>query len=149
MAGGISWNHAGFRARRPFCAEARRNVGSESSPNRSSSCLSPSMTGELLVLSTLVSCRDSDAVPGLTGEILAIYVDPNRWHAGIGQGLLGAALSGLKLAGFNEATLWVLDSNSRARVFYERAGFSCDGATKSEMVGDNAQIQELRYRRPL
>jgi len=107
------------------------------------------MTGELLVLSTLVSCRDSDAVPGLTGEILAIYVDPNRWHAGIGQGLLGAALSGLKLAGFNEATLWVLDSNSRARVFYERAGFSCDGATKSEMVGDNAQIQELRYRRPL
>ena len=95
------------------------------------------------------SCRDSDAVPGLTGEILAIYVDPNRWHAGIGQGLLGAALSGLKLAGFNEATLWVLDSNSRARVFYERAGFSCDGATKSEMVGDNAQIQELRYRRAL
>ena len=95
------------------------------------------------------SCRDSDAVPGLTGEILAIYVDPNCWHAGIGQGLLGAALSGLKLAGFNEATLWVLDSNSRALVFYDRAGFSCDGATKSEIVGDNAKIQEVRYRRPL
>jgi GNAT superfamily N-acetyltransferase len=95
------------------------------------------------------TCRDSGADPRLTGEILAIYVDPNRWHAGIGQGLLGAALSGLKLAGFNEATLWVLDSNSRARVFYERAGFSSDGATKSEIIGDNAKIQEVRYRRPL
>jgi GNAT superfamily N-acetyltransferase len=95
------------------------------------------------------SARDPDAVPGLTGEILAIYVDPNRWHEGTGQGLLEAALSKLKSAGFNEAMLWVLDSNSRARFFYERAGFSVDGATQSEVVGDNAKIQEVRYRRPL
>jgi GNAT superfamily N-acetyltransferase len=95
------------------------------------------------------SGRDSEAVPGLTGEILAIYVDPNRWHEGIGRGLLEAALSELKSAGFNEATLWVLDSNSRGRVFYERAGFSADGVTKSGIVGDNAKIQEVRYRRPL
>jgi len=105
--------------------------------------------GRIIGFVDIGSCRDSDAVPGRTGEILAIYVDPNCWHAGIGQGLLGAALSGLKLAGFDEATLWVLDSNSRARVFYERAGFSCDGATKSEVVGDNVKIQEVRYRRPL
>lgn len=95
------------------------------------------------------SARDPDVVPGLTGEILAIYVDPNRWHKGIGRGLLEAALSELKSAGCNEATLWVLDSNSRARVFYERAGFSVDGATKSEIAGDNATIQEVRHRRPL
>ena len=95
------------------------------------------------------STRDPDAVPGLTGEILAIYVDPNHWHEGIGRGLLEAALSELKSAGRNEATLWVLDSNSRARVFYERAGFSVDGATKSGIVGNNGKIQEVRYRRPL
>jgi GNAT superfamily N-acetyltransferase len=95
------------------------------------------------------STRDPDAVPGLTGEILAIYVDPNHWHEGTGQGLLEAALSKLKSAGFNEAMLWVLDSNSRARVFYERAGFSVDGATKSGIAGDNATIQEVRYRRSL
>jgi GNAT superfamily N-acetyltransferase len=93
--------------------------------------------------------RNSDAVPELTGEILAIYVDPDRWHGGIGQALLEAALSQLKSAGFQEATLWVLDSNSRARVFYERCGFSVDGATQSEIVGDNTTIQEVRYRRPL
>lgn len=95
------------------------------------------------------SSRDADAVPGVTGEILAIYVDPNRWHEGIGQGLLEAALSGLKSAGFSVATLWVLDSNSRTRVFYERAGFSFDGATKKETVGGNAEILEVRYGRPL
>jgi GNAT superfamily N-acetyltransferase len=95
------------------------------------------------------SARDPDAVPALTGEILAIYVDPNHWHEGIGRGLLEAALSQLKSAGFNEATLWVLDSNSRARVFYQQAGFSVDGATKSEIIGDNATTKEVRYRRPL
>jgi GNAT superfamily N-acetyltransferase len=95
------------------------------------------------------SARDPDAVLGLTGEILAIYVDPNRWHEGIGRELLEAALSELKSAGFNEATLWVLDANSRARVFYDRVGFSVDGATQSEGVGGNAKIQEVRYRRPL
>lgn len=95
------------------------------------------------------SARDPDAVPGLTGEILAIYVDPNRWHEGIGRELLEAVLSELRSAGFNEVILWVLDSNSRARVFYERAGFSVDGATKNGIVGDNAKIQEVRYRRPL
>ena len=92
--------------------------------------------------------RDPDA-PALTGEILAIYVDPDLWHEGIGRELLRAALSELKSAGFNEATLWVLDSNSRARIFYEQAGFSVDGATKTEIVGDSVAIQEVRYRRPL
>jgi L-amino acid N-acyltransferase YncA len=94
-------------------------------------------------------CRDTDSVAGFTGEILAIYVDPNRWHEGIGQQLLDAALSSLKSAGFREATLWVLDSNLRTRVFYERAGFSFDGTARKEVVGGNAEIREVRYRRPL
>jgi ribosomal protein S18 acetylase RimI-like enzyme len=94
-------------------------------------------------------CRDPDAVPGFAGEILAIYVDPEHWHKGIGQELLATALSGLESAGFKEAVLWVLDSNSLARIFYERAGFAFDGAAKSEMVGDNATLRDVRYRRPL
>jgi len=93
--------------------------------------------------------RDTDAAAGLIGEILAIYVDPDFWHEGIGQGLLAVAFSELKSAGHKEVTLWVLDSNSRTRVFYEQAGFSIDGTTKSEIVGDNTTIREVRYRRPL
>jgi GNAT superfamily N-acetyltransferase len=93
--------------------------------------------------------RDADTDSGLNGEILAIYVDPNLWHEGIGRGLLEAALSNLRAASFNEVTLWVLVSNARARVFYERAGFSLDGVTRKEVVGCNAEIQEVRYRRPL
>lgn len=105
--------------------------------------------GNVVGLINFGSARDPDALPGLTGEILAIYVDPQCWQQGIGRGLLQAALSELKSAGFNELTLWVLDSNLRARVFYERAGFSIDGATHSELVGDNVEIQEVRYRRSL
>jgi GNAT superfamily N-acetyltransferase len=93
--------------------------------------------------------RDQDKIPGHTGEILAIYVDSNHWHEGIGRKLLEAALAELKPAGFNEATLWVLDANFRGRVFYERAGFSIDGAVQSEVIGDKVKIHEVRYRRPL
>lgn len=105
--------------------------------------------GRIVGLVNFGPTRDPDAVPGLIGEILAIYVDPDFWHEGIGRGLLAAAFLELKSAGHNEVALWVLDSNSRARVFYERAGFSVDGATKTEIVGDDAKIQEVRYRRPL
>ena len=105
--------------------------------------------GKIVGLVNFGSARDSDTVPGLTGEILAIYVDPHHWHAGTGQGLLQTALSKLKSAGFNEVILWVLDSNSRARFFYEQAGFIADGATKNGIVGGSVTIQEVRYRRPL
>jgi ribosomal protein S18 acetylase RimI-like enzyme len=105
--------------------------------------------GSIVGLVNFGSARDPDALPGLTGEILAIYVDPQCWNKGIGRRLLQAALSELKSSGFNEVTLWVLDSNLRARAFYERAGFSIDGATQNDVVGDNVQIQEVRYRRTL
>ena len=95
------------------------------------------------------SARDPDVVPGLAGEILALYVAPRHWHKGIGRGLLQTALSKLKSAGFNKAIIWVLDSNSRARVFYEQGGFTADGAAKNGIVGDNVTIQEVRYRRSL
>ncbi|MDQ6926250.1 MAG: nucleotidyltransferase domain-containing protein [Candidatus Eremiobacteraeota bacterium] len=40
------------------------------------------------------------------------------------------AISGLRGAGSAEATLWVLDTNVRARRFYESAGWAPDGTTK-------------------
>jgi GNAT superfamily N-acetyltransferase len=91
--------------------------------------------------------RDEDAGPD-TAEVMMIYASPDAWGTGVGRGLMTAALDLLRDAGFTEVTLWVLDSNDRARRFYERAGFTADGATKDDEVG-GAPITEVRYRRAL
>jgi ribosomal protein S18 acetylase RimI-like enzyme len=50
-------------------------------------------------------------------------------------------------AGYSAITLWVLRDNERARRFYDRAGFTPDGATNVlTRLGD---VPELRYRRTL
>lgn len=61
---------------------------------------------------------------------------------------MDAAVDTLAELGFDAATLWVLEGNQRARRFYEKGGWSTDGATK---VDDSPgfPIAEVRYRRPL
>ena len=80
------------------------------------------------------------------GEVYAIYVDPSHWDRGYGRALFAAAVRGLTDAGFSEATLWVLDTNTCARRFYEIAGWLADGTAKTEHRG-NTQLREVRYRR--
>ena len=50
--------------------------------------------------------------------------------------------------GFRAATLWVLRGNERARRFYERAGWTVDGARKDDVVA-GVPVTEVRYRRDL
>jgi hypothetical protein len=40
--------------------------------------------------------------------------------------------------------LWVLDTNARAREFYERHGWSLDGRTMQQEIG-GATATEVRY----
>ena len=51
--------------------------------------------------------RDADARRP-TGEIWAVYIDPNHWGEGVGRALCDAAEQELRRQGFTEATLWVL-----------------------------------------
>jgi ribosomal protein S18 acetylase RimI-like enzyme len=74
--------------------------------------------------------RDEDAV-GM-GEIYALYVDPDRYEAGVGRMLMAHARRRLKEEGFEAAVLWVLIGNDRAASFYEREGWKPDGATREE-----------------
>jgi GNAT superfamily N-acetyltransferase len=92
--------------------------------------------------------RDTDAGGARVGEIPAIYVLPEAWGTGLGRGLMTAALSQLAAGGFESATLWVLESNARARRFYARAGWTADGSAKQDEIG-GAPVTEVRYRRPL
>lgn len=91
--------------------------------------------------------RDEDAGDAV-GEVLAIYLAPGAWGKGYGRALMATALEHLAQAGYQQATLWVLDSNARARRFYEAAGFEPDGAVKTDdRLG--FRLAEVRYRRSL
>ncbi|MBZ2198573.1 GNAT family N-acetyltransferase [Ruania sp. N2-46] len=78
------------------------------------------------------------------GEIYAIYVHPDHWSRGVGRALFDAALATLDAD--RTIVLWVLEANANARRFYERMGFTPDGATSVfEVAG--TEILEVRYRR--
>ena len=53
--------------------------------------------------------RDEDRLG--TGELLALYVDPDRWGVGIGRALIREARARLAQQGFDKASLWVLVGN--------------------------------------
>ncbi len=87
------------------------------------------------------------------GEVVAIYVDPSRWGTGAGRLLMTSALRRLAGRGFQSVRLWVLVDNSQARRFYERAGFTPDGAHAHYPIGRPdgtvVDLPELRYTRRL
>jgi len=86
---------------------------------------------------------DEGAATG-TGEVYAIYLEPERVGTGVGRELFATAVRNLREVGFARAVLWVLASNARARRFYEAAGWTADGAVKDEdWYGQ--MIREVRY----
>lgn len=88
--------------------------------------------------------RDNDATT-TTGEVYAIYVEPECWSRGIGRELLRHASRDLREHGFLVATLWVLASNERARRFYEWSNWHFEGKRRTETIG-SAEVEEVRYR---
>jgi len=91
--------------------------------------------------------RDDDA-PEQSGELFAIYVDPDRIREGIGTALLTTAEETMRERGFKSAILWVLRENSPARAFYESAGWTDDGSEKKENMAGQT-IVEVRYSKAL
>jgi len=80
------------------------------------------------------------------GEVYAICLDPDALGRGIGRSLFDTAVSDIVAHRFREAVLWVVDTNQRARRFYEAAGWRPDGATKTE-DRPGGRLQEVRYTR--
>ncbi|MFZ3569062.1 GNAT family N-acetyltransferase [Streptomyces sp. BH097] len=77
-------------------------------------------------------------------ELHALYVLPERIGSGVGRLLLDAVRSRSTTHGFHRLTLWVLAANTRARRFYERAGFTPDGAERTETY-DGVPLRDVRY----
>jgi ribosomal protein S18 acetylase RimI-like enzyme len=76
-------------------------------------------------------------------ELYAIYVLPGCHGHGIGWALWNAAAARAVAIGCRTLELWVLDSNQRARRFYERQGAVVTGI-RDFRVGDET-ISEFRY----
>lgn len=103
---------------------------------------------DVLGFASMGPSRDADSDPAMVGEVHAIYLDPDAWGRGIGRDLMAESVRVLAEAGYRQATLWVLDTNTRARRFYEAAGFAVDGASKDDSR-NGVVLSEVRYRRPL
>jgi GNAT superfamily N-acetyltransferase len=82
---------------------------------------------------------------GDSGEVYAIYVDPDHWGTGAGRLLMDAAVAHLTAAGPRPVVLWALDGNARADRFYRRYGFVADGATGSHPVDGGPDVPKIRY----
>ncbi len=100
--------------------------------------------GTVVGFADTAPCRDEDRDPRTTGELLAMYLHPDYWQRGLGRLLMEGVVDRLRADGFETATLWVLRENSRARRFYEAAGWRADGAQRTEPVGP-VMADETRY----
>lgn len=87
---------------------------------------------------------DEDAAPG-TAEVGLIYLLQEAAGKGIGRALFAHAVEDLRARGYQQAILWVLETNTRARRFYEAAGWRPDGGRKTE-ERPGAVLHEIRYR---
>jgi GNAT superfamily N-acetyltransferase len=91
-----------------------------------SEILAAEVEGRVRGMLMLGPSRDSAARPR-EGEIVALYVHPDNWRAGIGRDLVAAALDRLRAQGHVEAIVWTLAESPRNLEFYESLGFARDG----------------------
>jgi ribosomal protein S18 acetylase RimI-like enzyme len=100
--------------------------------------------GSVIGFATTGRSEDADADRS-TGEVYAIYLDPESVGTGLGRELFAHAVEDLREREFRTATLWVLETNAQARRFYEIAGWRTDGAVTSQRI-DRESRPCVRYR---
>jgi len=82
---------------------------------------------------TYVAFEDDEAVGVVSvrhGVLQTLYVMPEFWSRGIGSMLHDHALDRLREVNVQEARLWTLTENHRARAFYVKRGWSLTGRTR-------------------
>jgi GNAT superfamily N-acetyltransferase len=100
--------------------------------------------GRLLGFAGGGPARDPAGGLPAAGEIYGIYLDETHWGMGHGRALFERCRDELGTQGFFPLVIWVLDTNLRARRFYERQGMLLDGEEKLEHVDGHA-LPQVRY----
>ena len=88
--------------------------------------------------------RDEGLDKNSVGEVYAIYALEEFWDRGIGRKLMEASLTALRDMNCSMVKIWLLETNQRAISFYQKFGFSADGAQKSEPLA-GVERREIRY----
>lgn len=125
----------------PRVAFWRRLLGSD--PARSAVWVASDESGIVGFASTGPSLA-SDA-PASEGQLLSIYLLEHVAGKGVGHSLMSAAAYEMRRQGFTACVLWVLESNLRARRFYEREGWVPDGGRQVDS-SPGFDLIEVRYR---
>jgi GNAT superfamily N-acetyltransferase len=82
---------------------------------------------------TYIAFEDDAAVGVVSvghGVLQTLYVMPESWSRGIGSTLHDLALVRLRETNVEEARVWTLTENHRARAFYEKRGWILTGRTR-------------------
>jgi len=106
--------------------------------------------GRIVGFASAGPSSDEDEDPGTTALLHAIYLDGSAWGHGVGTALLEAVTRRLREIGYEQAALWVIEANERARRFYGARGWTADGKS-TECFGMDVRVDAptLRYRRAL
>jgi ribosomal protein S18 acetylase RimI-like enzyme len=90
--------------------------------------------------------RDSDAGSSHAWEIENLHVAPTLRRGGIGSRLFEQASLLARDRGARELSLWVVETNVRARRFYEAQGMRADGGAQRHVLAPGVSLAEVRYR---
>ena len=76
-------------------------------------------------------------------QLIGLYVAPEQWASGVGSALYDVFVSDFAAAGGAPAVLEVWSRNDRAISFYERRGWSFDGAERPAEEGTSYRRMRL------
>lgn len=84
-----------------------------------------------------------------TGELWALYVEPDHIGQGVGLALWDAAREGLQDEDCTEVTVWVPLASARALAFFDAGGFKRELNTARTVPLGGVRVEEIRFRRSL
>lgn len=83
------------------------------------------------------------AVSERVAQLSSMHVHPDRHRRGIGALLMDAAVSFMRDAGFETATLGVIQANTAARTLYERGGWQVSELRPTGVEGVPVAVYSL------
>ena len=81
--------------------------------------------------------------PAGWGHLAKLYVLPEASGRGIGANLHDVAVEQMRVAGYRDVWLWVLEGNERARGMYERRGWRAQSERRTDWPGSG--VNEMGY----
>lgn len=78
------------------------------------------------------------------GEIVSLYVLPDRMNRGVGSSLLHAALDALRAEGYDRVYLWCIAGNDHAEAFYQHHGFRLTVDRVDYRIG-SGDVTDVRF----